>query len=92
MAEHLLRRPRDVAIQARRGFGRTAVNAAAKPSVLPDSWRRETFTLPREDARSKAREMFDRFPRAAYMTEVESWQVLEGDRIQFTMRRLPTAD
>jgi hypothetical protein len=36
--------------------------------------------------------MFTRFPKAAYMTEIESWRVLPDDRIEFTMRRLPSAD
>ncbi|MCO5730430.1 hypothetical protein [Rhizobium sp. SSA_523] len=53
---------------------------------------RETYTLSREEARQKAREWFDAFPKAAYWTEVESWRPLEGDQIEFTMRRLPTAD
>jgi hypothetical protein len=57
-----------------------------------DSFRRETFALPREAARAKAREMFARFPKAAYMTAIESWRELPGDRIEFTMRRLPSAD
>ena len=57
-----------------------------------DSFRRETFALPREAARAKAREMFTRFPKAAYMTEIESWRELPDDRIEFTMRRLPSAD
>jgi hypothetical protein len=57
-----------------------------------DLFRRETFALPREAAREKAREMFRRFPKAAYMTEIESWRVLPGDRIEFTVRRLPSAD
>lgn len=57
-----------------------------------DSFRRETFALPREAARAKAREMFARFPKAAYMTEIESWRELPDDRIEFTMRRLPSAD
>jgi hypothetical protein len=48
--------------------------------------------LPREAAREKARELFSRFPKAAYMTEVESWRVVDDDIIEFTMRRLPTAD
>ena len=52
------------------------------------TWRRQTYRLPRE----KAREFFKRFPKAAYMTEIESWRELPGDRIEFTMRRLPTAD
>jgi hypothetical protein len=53
---------------------------------------RQTFCLSREDARAKAREWFDSFPKAAYWTEVESWRPIDGDRIEFTMRRLPTAD
>lgn len=56
------------------------------------SWRRETYRLPRQEAREIARDWFDRYPKAAYMTEVESWRVLDDGRIEFTMRRLPTAD
>jgi len=57
-----------------------------------DPFRRETFALPREEARAKARELFQRFPKAAYQTEIETWRVLPGDRIEFTVRRLPSAD
>jgi hypothetical protein len=57
-----------------------------------DSYRRETFALPREAAREKAREMFRRYPKAAYMTVIESWRELPGGDIEFTMRRLPSAD
>jgi hypothetical protein len=57
-----------------------------------DSFRRETFALPREAARAKAREFFARYPKAAYMTEIESWRELPDNRIEFTMRRLPSAD
>ena len=55
---------------------------------------RETFRLSRGQARDKAREWFSTWPKAAYWTEVESWRALpgEGDTIEFTMRRLPTAD
>jgi hypothetical protein len=74
------RRPADV---ARRSAKALAGNVRAR-----DAFRRETFALPRE----AAREMFRRFPKAAYMTEIESWRVLPGDRIEFTMRRLPSAD
>ncbi len=77
-------RPRDIAAKfagerTRRGGGR-------------DSYRRDTFSLPREDARAKAREMFRRYPKAAYMTAIESWRELPGGSIEFTMRRLPSAD
>ncbi|MBB4006343.1 hypothetical protein [Allorhizobium taibaishanense] len=53
---------------------------------------RETFRLDREAAREKAREWFDTYPKAAYWTEVESWRQLDGDAIEFTMRRLSSAD
>ena len=56
------------------------------------SWRRETFTLPRLEARAKAREWFDLYPKAAYMTEIEFWRELSDGQIEFTIRRLPSAD
>ena len=56
------------------------------------AWRRETYTLPRLEAREKARDYFLKFPKATYMTEIESWRELPDDRIEFTIRRLPTAD
>ena len=62
------------------------------PAQADDSWRRETFSLPRAEAREKAREWFERFPKAAYMTEIEYWEELPDGRIFVTMRHLPTAD
>jgi hypothetical protein len=58
----------------------------------PSAWKRETFTLPRHEARDKAREWFARFPKAAYMTEIEFWRELADGSIEFTIRRLPSAD
>ncbi|MEL6201650.1 MAG: hypothetical protein AAFR39_04750 [Pseudomonadota bacterium] len=60
---------------------------AASPGFV-----RETYRLQRTQARIKAREWFDRYPKAAYWTQVESWRLLDGDVIEFTMRRLPSAD
>lgn len=57
-----------------------------------DGFLRETFVLPRTDARVKAREWFDRWPKQAYWTEIESWFERPDDVIEFTMRRLPAAD
>ncbi len=57
-----------------------------------DGYLRETFTLPREKARTKARDFFTRFPKEAYMSSVESWHELPDGGIEFTMRRLPSAD
>ena len=72
-------------------LARCMSNAGAQRKAA-DGFRRETFSLPRAAARAKAREFFDRYPKAAYMTEIESWRVLPDDEIEFTMRRLPTAD
>jgi hypothetical protein len=80
------RRPADLAGRVAQGRDRRKLARAA------DSFRRVTFTLPREDARAKAREFFARYPKSAYMTEIENWRELPDDRIEFTMRRLPTAD
>ena len=57
-----------------------------------DGYLRETFTLPREAARGKARAFFARYPKAGYMSAVESWRELPDGAIEFTMRRLPSAD
>ena len=61
-------------------------------SVRKDSFVRETFRLQRPAARRKAREWFDRWPKQAYWTAIESWCERPEDVIEFTMRRLPTAD
>jgi hypothetical protein len=79
------KRPSDIA-------GRAAERLTRNRQARIESFRRETFVLPREAAREKAREFLHRFPKAAYMTEVESWRELSDGRIEFTMRRLPTAD
>ncbi|MBU3887261.1 MULTISPECIES: hypothetical protein [Methylosinus] len=79
------RQPRDVA-------RRLADRARYVKSARSDGWRRETFTLERGEARAKAREWFDLYPKAAYMTEIEFWRELEDGRIEFTIRRLPSAD
>ena len=77
------RRPADLANKAARDLARGRREQA---------FRRETFALPREAARAKARELFRRFPKAAYMTEIEFWRELPDGRIEFTLRRLPSAD
>jgi hypothetical protein len=57
-----------------------------------DGFLRETFTLPRIAARAEARAFLDRYPAAGYMSKVESWRELPDGRIEFTMRRLRSAD
>ncbi len=80
--------PSDIA----RRLGERAAKRTESGLPQRGSWRRETFTLPRSEARDKAREWFTKFPKAAYMTEIEFWRELDDGRIEFTIRRLPSAD
>jgi hypothetical protein len=78
-------RPADIA-------RRFAEERSRRTPARGGAFRRETFALPRPAARAKAREMFDRYPKAAYMTAIESWRELPNGDIEFTMRRLRSAD
>ena len=73
-------RPRDLS---------SRMAARRKPD---DGFLRETFSLPRDQARLRARDFLERYPKAAYMSAVESWRELPGGDIEFTMRRLASAD
>ena len=66
--------------------------AARRQTRKGDGFVRESFTLPRANARAAARAFLDRFPKQAYMSEVERWRELPDGAIEFTMWRLPTAD
>jgi hypothetical protein len=70
--------PRDLA--GRMAGGRTARRRKSADGFL------------REQARAKARDFLARYPKAGYMSAVESWRELPGGDIEFTMRRLPSAD
>jgi hypothetical protein len=74
------------------GSPRDLADRMAGRRKIADGYLRETFTLPREKARAKARDFLNRYPKAGYMSAVESWRELPGDEIEFTMRRLPSAD
>lgn len=51
----------------------------------------ETFTLPIDAARLKAREILSQSPQAGYVPVVENWRQLADGHIQFTRRHLPAA-
>ena len=76
----MVSRPRDLA------------DRMARRRTRDDGYLRETFSLPREKARAKARDFLTRYPKQAYMSGVESWRELPNGNIEFTMRRLPSAD
>ncbi|WP_027577062.1 hypothetical protein [Bradyrhizobium sp. WSM1743] len=81
-------RPRDLAERMARRR-----KMAGKPGqAASDGYLRETFTLPRAEARERAQAFFARYPKAGYMSAVETWRELPGGEIEFTMRRLPSAD
>lgn len=68
---------------------RTRLREDKRPA---DGFLRETFALPRGDAREKAREWFSRWPKQAYWTAIEAWSEKPDGVIEFTIRRLPAAD
>jgi hypothetical protein len=67
-----------------------------RPRDLADRMSRtqqpETFRLPIDAARRRAREILDQLPQTGYMAVVENWRQLPDGRIEFTKRHLPTAD
>ena len=77
---------------AQRLGAKNRVRQETRVGDMPGLWRRETFTLPRQEARAKAHEWFAAFPKAAYMTEIEFWRERPDGQIEFTIRRLPSAD
>jgi hypothetical protein len=79
----MARTPRDLADR---------MAARRRQAKADDGYARETFTQPREHARQTARALMNRWPAAAYMTTVESWRGLPGGEIEFTMKRLRSAD
>ena len=76
----MVSRPRDIA------------DRMARQRKPDDGFLRETSILPRDKARLKARDFLDRYPKGGYMSVVESWRELPGGDIEFTMRRLRSAD
>jgi len=79
-----MRRPRELAERSR--------ELRDLRSVESDGFLRETFKLPVDHARAKAREILNEYPAGGYMTIVENWRQLSDGQIEFTMRRLTTAD
>jgi hypothetical protein len=60
--------------------------------LMSDAKQTEIIRLPISAARLKAREILNQGPRAGYMAVVENWRQLPDGQIEFTTRRLPTAD
>jgi hypothetical protein len=79
-----MKRPRDLADRSR--------ELRDLRKLRDDGFLRETFTLPLNAARLTARQILDEYPAGGYMTVVENWRQLPDGQIEFTMRRLPTAD
>ena len=59
---------------------------------LTDGIMRETFRLPVEAARVKAREIIRQAPQDGYVAVVEQWRPLPNGQIELTTRRFRAAD
>jgi len=54
--------------------------------------RRETFRLPIDAARRKARQVIDQVPQNGLTPTVENWRQLPDGQIEFAIRYFPTVD
>jgi hypothetical protein len=79
-----MKSPRDLA-------GRSGDLRNLRKLTDDDGLMRETFTLPLNVARLKARQILDEHAARGYVTVVENWRQLPDGQIEFTMRWLPTA-
>jgi hypothetical protein len=52
-----------------------------------DKFLRESFRLPLWEARSRAKQLFEQYPSAVYMTEIEAWSEKWGV-VHFKTKRL----
>jgi len=59
---------------------------------VSDAQYRDTFRLPIDAARRKAREVIDQNPRDGLTPTVENWRQLPDGEIEFGIRYFPTAD
>lgn len=67
---------------------RDSIQRQKDAAGIQSGWR-QTYILPRQQARTKAREWIDRPNHSAYITEFESWRDLGDGRIECTVRRMP---
>jgi hypothetical protein len=52
----------------------------------------ETFTLPLDAARCKAREIIDQAPQSGFTPTIEKWRQLPDGQIEFAIRHFPAVD
>ena len=73
-----------------------AVQVMFRPSDLAvrvsDAQYRDTFRLPIDEARRKAREVIDHNPQDGLTPTVENWRQLPDGQIEFAIRYFLTAD
>jgi hypothetical protein len=55
---------------------------------MRDPFIHEKFPRERTAARKLIREYLERYPKAQYQTDIESWRLLQSDNFGFTMKRL----
>ena len=53
---------------------------------------RETYRLPRPEARRRIKRVFKNYPTGTYLTEIESWDELPGGFVELTIKRRANVD
>ena len=75
-----MRRPHSIADRSRDLRDQSKINDDRLPH--------ESFRLPVEEARAKARQFLNESPADGYTTIVENWCQLSDGRIEFSIRRV----
>jgi hypothetical protein len=44
--------------------------------------------IPQAAARRRAKQLFEEFPSATYLTEIEAWRTSPGSTVELTVKRL----
>jgi hypothetical protein len=59
---------------------------------ISDTRQLETFTLPIDAARRKAREIINQFPQSGFIPIIENWRQRPDGQIELAIRHLPAGD
>lgn len=77
--------------QASQGHAKKPKDLADEMALRPTAeFVRETLSVPCAEAQKRAKGIFEEFPRAEYLTEIEKWRDVGKDTVELTFKRRVT--
>jgi hypothetical protein len=74
--------------QASQGHAKKPKDLADEMALRPTAeFVRETLRVPRAEAQKRAKGIFEEFPSAEYLTEIEKWRDVGKDTVELTFKR-----